>query len=232
MKKFLAVLLTLAVLSFCSISLAESETADTYLFRSIPWYSAKSDAVESLTGLDSYSNRSNTTMPDWFQRWNNIDGDYTVDEAGAYVSYRNVSVAGYNADLYTYYMYPIVDGRVSRNDDNAEFYMAIYEFETLTDMPAVYEDLRAKLTDLYGKSKELNNPDNWTNFTGRLWTAADGSQIWLRNYFMYNSYTLKLTYVAPDATSRLEELEAQITQEKIEAEELERQQNSSNTDGL
>ena len=61
MKKFLAVLLTLAVLSFCSISLAESETADTYLFRSIPWYSAKSDAVESLTGLDSYSNRSNAS---------------------------------------------------------------------------------------------------------------------------------------------------------------------------
>ena len=99
-------------------------------------------------------------------------------------------------------------------------------------MQAVYDDLVTKLTGLYGESTALNNPDNWTKFDGRLWKAKDGSQIWLRLYHMYGDYTLKLTYTAPDSTARLEALEAQITQEKIEAEELERQQNTNNTDGL
>ena len=204
--------------------------ADTYLFRNIPWYSTKTTASDALDSLKTSRNSSNTTMPDWFQKWSNITGDYKVEEAGAYVGYSGVTVAGYNASLYTYYMYPIVDGRVSRNDDNAEFYLAIYDFEKLTDMQAVYDDLVQKLTGLYGESTALNNPDSWTDFTGRLWTADDGSQIWLRKFNDNNK--VKLSYIAPNSTERLQALEAQITQEKIEAEELERKNNETNTDGL
>lgn len=230
MKRILAILLIsmLMVSSFPTVVFAD----ESYLFRSIPWYSTKSVVSESLSSLSVSRNRSNTTLPDWFQRWNNIDGDYTVEEAGTYTIYKKVAVAGYKAELITYFMYPIVNGRVERNDDNAELYLALYEFEELTDMPAVYEDLVKKLTGLYGESSALNNPDNWTSFEGRLWKAEDGSQIWLRLYHMYGSYTLKLSYIAPDSTSRLQALEAQIIQEKIEAEELERQQNSDNTEGL
>lgn len=231
MKKTISVILVLLFVFTLSCAACADE-ADSFLFRNIPWYSAKKDAREILSSLEEYRNRSDSTMPDWFQRWNNIDGDYTVAEAGTYTTYRNVSVAGYTASLNTYYMYPIVDGRLSKNDDDAEFYLAVYEFATLTDMQAVYDDLVTKLTGLYGESSALNNPDNWTKFDGRLWKAKDGSQIWLRLYYMYGDYTLKLTYTAPDSTARLEALEAQITQEKIEAEELERQQNTNNTDGL
>ena len=230
MKKLIACVLTVVVLVTMVVSMASA--AESYLFRNIPWYAAKTEAGEALSSLTTNRNRSNTTMPDWFQRWNNIDGDYKVEEAGTYTEYKDVSVAGYNADLYTYYIYPIVDGKVSRNDNNAQFYLAIYEFETLTDMPAVYDDLVVKLTGLYGDSTALNNPDNWTNFTGRLWTAEDGSQIWLRNYHMYGDYTVKLSYIAPNSTEHLQALEAQITQEKIEAEELERKNNATNTEGL
>ena len=231
MKKAISILMA-CLLVFSIAGCAFAEEAETYLFRNIPWYAAKKEASEILSSLSEYRNRSNTTLPDWFQRWNNIDGDYTVAEAGAYTTYKDVSVAGYKASLTAYYVYPIVDGRLLRNDDDAEFYLAVYEFATLTDMEAVYDDLVTKLTGLYGESTALNNPDNWTKFNGRLWKAKDGSQIWLRLYHMYGDYTLKLSYTAPDSTGRLETVEAQITKEKIEAEELERQQNTNNTDGL
>ena len=213
-----------------TIMLGTATAADTYLFRNIPWYSTKTTTTDALSNLNTHGNYTNVTLPDWFQRWSNIDGDYKVREAGANVTYTGVPVAGYNAVLDTYFIYPIVDGRVSRNDDNAELYLAIYRFSKLTDMQAVYDDLVQKLTGLYGESTALNNPDGWTNFNGRLWTAEDDSKIWLRKF--NDSDEVKLSYIAPRSTERLKAIEAQITQEKIEAEELERQKNATNTDGL
>ncbi len=237
-KSIISLLLVAMLLSTCFVSSSFAEAAvatqqqETFLFRSIPWYSTQKDAQNALSTLTTYSNYSQTTIPDWFQRWNNIDGDMTVEGGGCYTRYKNVSVAGYTASLYVYYMYPIVDGKTVKADDTAQMYLALYEFATLADMPAVYDDLVAKLTKLYGESEALNNPDNWTNFNGRLWKAVDGSQIWLRLFHMYGDYTLKLSYIAPDCTARLETLDAQLLQEKIDAEAEKRQQNQDNTEGL
>lgn len=237
-KSIISLILVMMLLSAVFVGSTFAEAAvdvqqqETFLFRSIPWYTTQRDVQNALSALKTYSNRSGVTIPDWFQRWNNIDGDMTVEAGGCYTRYRDVSVAGYEANLYVYYMYPIVNGKTVKADDTAEMYLALYEFETLSDMPAVYDDLVAKLTRLYGESEALNNPDSWTNFNGRLWKAADGSQIWLRLYYMYGSYTLKLSYIAPDCTNRLEALSAQLLQEKIDAEAEERQQNQDNTEGL
>lgn len=238
MKKIIiSLFLASLLLSALLVSGAIAETAittqkDTFLFRNIPWYTTQRDVQNALSGLTTSSNRSGVTIPDWFQRWNNIDGDMTVEAGGCLTRYKDVNVAGYKAGLCVYYLYPIVDGKTVKADDSAEMYLAIYEFATLSDMPAVYDDLITKLTKLYGESGALNNPDNWTSFNGRLWKAADGSQIWLRLYHMYDNYTLKLSYIAPDCTARLDALAAQLLQEKVDAEAEERQQNQDNTEGL
>lgn len=228
MKRFVSLLMAcMLILSVGTCVLAEE--SETFLFRNIPWYAPKKEVSDTLSSLTMNLNLPNATIPDWFQTWEHTDSDYTVAKAGAGTGYGNVSVAGYNAELIVYYVYPIVDGKLLRNGDEAEFYLAVYEFSDSADMEAVYNDLVTKLTGLYGESSALNK---WGRFTGRLWKAKDGSQIWLRIYNTNGDYTVQLSYTAPESTSRLEAVEAQITKEKLEAEELERQKNINNTDGL
>lgn len=67
---------------------------------------------------------------------------------------KGMSVAGYQLDsLNAYCSYPIENGDFVREADKSVFYLGRYNFETFEkkDVPAVFSDLKSKLTVLYGK---------------------------------------------------------------------------------
>ena len=232
MKKVLAVVLFVALIMVSVIGASFAE--ESYTFRNIPWLTTKVDVIEAMNaeGYKVSWKYDNTTIADWFQTWINITGDYKVAEGGCYLSFKGVKVAGYSASLSTYYWYPIVDGRVQRDNDLAQFYLAEYEIQNIENMDPVYDDLLAKLTSLYGKPETKNSDSSWTDTIGALWTADDGSLIWLARYKAYGDTAVKIWYAAPKTTETLQALEKQIAQETLEAEEAEREKNKTNTDGL
>ena len=229
--KFVATLLALALLLSCvSVCFA----ADAFTFRGIPWFTTKVETLDAMAsaGYKAWWNSKDTTIPDWFQTWSNIIGDYKVANGGCECSYKNVAVAGYSAKVDTYFIYPIVNGKVSRDNDKAQLYLARYIIEGFEDMEAVYADLKVKLSGLYGEPVTKNSDSSWTDTIGVKWTAEDGSSIWLARYTAYGDTDVKIWYIAPNCTEMLQTLEAQITQETIDAEEQARQDNKNNTSGL
>lgn len=232
MKKVLAAFLLVTLLAVAVIGTSIAE--ESFTFRNIPWLTTKVDVAAAMSseGYKVSWRDNNTTIPDWFQTWINITGDYKVAEGGCYLSFKGVKVAGYSASLATYYWYPIVDGRVQRDDDLSQFYLAKYEIQDIENMDPVYDDLLAKLTSLYGKPEPKDSGSSWTDTIGVLWTADDGSLIWLARYKAYGDTAVKIWYAAPKTTETLQALEKQIAKETLEAEEAEREKNKTNTDGL
>ncbi len=232
MKKVLAgiTLIVLIMVSVMGTSFAE----ETYLFRGIPWLTTRVEVKNTLAseGFKAWWDDKNASIPDWFQTWSNINGDYTVAEGGCDVSFKEGKVAGYQAELATYYWFPIVDGRVQRDPDLAQFYLACYEITGIENMEPVYDDLLSKLITLYGKPQTKNSDSNWTDTIGSLWEADDGSLIWLAKYTAYGKIKVKIWYAAPKTTETLKALETQIAKETLEAEDEEREKNKTNTDGL
>ncbi len=232
MKKIIMVVL-LATLIMAS-SIGNSFAAETFTFRNIPWLTSKADVITAMTA-DGYKisyQYDNTTIPDWFQIRSNVIGDVKVKEGGCYLSFNGVKVAGYSAYLETYYWYPIVDGSIQKDDDSAQFYLAQYEIFDIDNMDYVYDDLLEKLTSLYGKSEAKNSDDSATDTIGVLWTADDSSLIWLAKYNSDGETIVKIWYAAPHCTETLQALEEHIAQETLEAEENERENNKTNTEGL
>lgn len=232
MKKFLSILLLVSL--SLTLLVGASSAEESFTFRGIPWLTTRADVKDKLSGegLKAWWDDKNAAIPDWFQTWSNINGDYTVSEGGCNVAYHGASVAGYTADVNAYFWFPIVEGRVQRDPDLAQFYLATYEVTGIDNMEPVYDDLLTKLTSLYGTPQAKNSDSNWTNTIGSLWTAEDGSLIWLAQYTEYGSITVKIWYAAPKTTETLQALETQIANEIREAEDAEREKNKTNTDGL
>ncbi len=160
--------------------------------------------------------------------WWGIYSDDRVNEAGLSAFYYSIPVAGYTADVHVYYMYPIVDGKVEREKESAEIYFGMYEFEEFEDLRAVYDDLKEKLTTLYGDGED--RPTKYIDST--YWEDADHNCIWLVIDKDSDYAQVRLAYAAGDSKARLIGINDQLSLEKLEAENASRAANTENTSGL
>lgn len=210
----------------------DNTTGTLIQFRGIEWYSDYETVHNFLESecIDSYFcsfSMENTTIDSIYSiEWGYSLSDDRVDEAGIGVGYMDMPVAGYVADVYAYYMYPITDGKVDRSTEKAEFYVAYYSFEDMENLTAVYDDLTAKLTALYGEG--IPKTDKY--YDSIYWQDAEGNMVWL--LIEDDASAVRLGYAAGDHITRLDTLREQIRNETIAAEDESRQENSGNTSGL
>lgn len=188
----------------------EVQPAGGITFRGLPWGSTRVE-VEAILGPASGS-RSFV-----------YSGFITIytDGRGLSTYYNGGSVAGYAVPEITVdYVYPVLDGRILRDDDLAVICSGRYVIEDVGDIHAVMEDLTAKLSSLYGSFTQ--------SIHGRRWTDAEGNTITLD----HGDTSIYLLYYPSYRDALLEAATQAIADERAEQEELLRIQNSNNTDGL
>ena len=129
-------------------------------------------------------------------------------------------VAGYEADIKLWFVYPVTDGIVMNNEADAVFYAGSYEFPSWNDVVSIHTDLKGKLTTLYGNpfyagddlsvpmgELALNeNAMNWYNSDAdkfnpeyTVWKSSANSGYAVLAYWRdsnVNEYKLKLTYIS------------------------------------
>lgn len=232
MKKIVSILLV-NIMLFCLVSVVMAEDK-AITFRGIEWYTTKQETEEKLFAEGAYSHG-------WLGSPNNIYklsatdyenitmGSDRVDGGGFRGWYANVSVAGYDVeDTYACYLYPIKDGKIVHDDDLAELYFGWYSFGTgdYADHEGIFNDLNAKLSNLYGKGKRNNSKYNSTI----TWTDKKNNKI--RLFINDDKDYVTLGYIAGDAEKRLNAMSKALQKEEKEKEREERQKNSNNNNGL
>lgn len=210
-----------------SVDKAEESGEKGFLFRNIPWYSYENTVKDAMKNVipgtrkpKTYENCKLNSM-----ELETIDFDTRVETGGDLVIYYDVTVAGYDTSLLALqFMYPITDeNTIDRTSAKAEFYMAQYRIgkQQYENVREIYDDLIVKLNTLYGNGTEIDN-------THTVWKAPDGSMIGI----VISYSEIELTYLAPDADSRLNALKVIVDKEVADKEAAERESNSSNFDGL
>ncbi len=179
-------------------------------FRDVPWGSTRVEA-EAILGPASGS------------RAFVYSGFVTIytDGRGLSTYYNGGSVAGYAVPQITLdYVYPVLDGKILRDDSLAVICSGRYVIEDVGDIHAVMDDLTAKLSTLYGSYTQ--------SIHGRLWTDIKGNTITLQG----GDTSVYLLYYPSYRDALLEAAAQAIAAERAEQEELLRIQNQNNTDGL
>ena len=243
MKKLVAFLfsfvLVISAISVC----AEGGQPETIQFRGIPWLSDYATVKPQLDGIEGISKswykgvEEMARIEGWYRQWSNMYADDNVTDGGVMLRYTDATVAGYKASLTASFIYPI-EGKIAYNTNKALFYKGEYKITDLEDIEGAYNDMVSKFTSLYGAPEDksyYNSMYKVDSPKGSVWTAKDGSIVWAGIY--YNSFNkrydeLWIVYSAPGTTEMLNALSDQIKQEAADAEAAERENNSSNFDGL
>lgn len=191
----------------------EAEVSSAICFRGVPWLATKAE-TEALLGHPSSSSKSRVAVP-------GKDNTVNSDGIGIETTYKSWSVAGYTPEKTTLcYVYPVVDGVMLRDDDLALFYLARYNIWDIGDPDAAVEDLKTKLTNLYGAYTTDRQTLVWKDEAGNV----------IRMYFYANR--IELTYYSAEAENRYGQANQAIDDERAQQELLNRIQNENNTDGL
>ena len=228
-------------ISASAVESTESEVteAKTITFRGFDWLSTRAD-VEAALAVDGISDGA------WMSDRHAIDwpeGDYEwagrprgetsrLKEAGWSAMYSGVTAGGYAPSYtYAYFMYPVLpDGTLQVSEGDELLYLGIYEYDKndFENLEAVFNDLTAKLSSLYGECTVKNDED----FNRNIWTDAEGNKAILA-YYTSNKYPrVKLAYECGAANDMLGNLQSAIDTIHAAAQESERLANSNNTDGL
>ena len=226
-----------------SNAIAEQIMPESILFRSFPWFESEANvktAVENEGFTPSWYRgvEESARIESWYREFTSFYADLNIYDAGVILRYDNVPVAGYISDMKLSFAYPIENGRVNYDTEVAQFYMAEYRIKDLEDMEGAYTDLVGKISLLYGKPEDnssFNRIYEKYSPKGSLWTAKDGSLVWVAMY--WNSYEekydeIKIIYAAPDTDWYSNTLDLQIKSETAANEAAKREENSQNMDGL
>ena len=167
MKKVLALMLAVMMLASVGCAWAE-ETGESIIWQGIPWGSnveeVKGYLFQSSPDLifkeqaellypvrvlcDTEMVRIEYTERAWKAR-----GDTGI--TGTTISTTMAKVAGYtNVGTTLYFIYPVVNDEIIADAGSEAFYAARYSFEDGTD---IYNDLEAKMTDVYGEAFAVND---------------------------------------------------------------------------
>lgn len=170
MKKLFAFILALTIICTNALAVYDGEI----LFRGIPWMCSIDEAVEQFTsdvqGLDG------DIFEDFSQSsWNFDDGvrsdvgfcyhDIFIDDT--------FLVGGHSVgSVNLYALYDCTNGEINKDKSASKYYRARYNFRNRdkNGNDKIYSDLRARLTDLYGKPDTLN--ENEIVWLGKNGTAV------------------------------------------------------------
>ena len=211
---------------------------DIFSFRDIPWWSSKSEAESLLISEGAKvwqaAFENNVLRMNGIDYMNSVAKSDRVDGGGIVARYSGINVAGYiPTDTQACYIYTLnEDGSINKNKDNAQFYFGWYTFDLddYIDGDSVYDDLRQKLTSLYGEGIEDAERDHFNTIT---WYDSENNQIRLLlggNETDYKYATLG--YMAAGADERLDEMQIALDTEAAENEAAERESNKNNVSGL
>lgn len=233
-----------------------SESRATYeaeiRFLDIPWESTPNEAYEILDDNLFLMGESQGIV-----KWEDADTlsatGYIQEPYGHFLisSYSGKDVAGYQTqNISLFFMYGVKDGAVNRGDES--LYLARYFF-SVVDIDGAYQDLREKLTTLYGEGEETVEKHPYTaagvsdgkSFVDQ-YTIVKSCTIWhgqnntavkliakVDESGSENSWAnvgLWLCYGKTDSTEKIDDLCKAIEQEIAEGEQMKR--DSSNTNGL
>lgn len=150
-----------------------TDNTDTFTgeiqFRNIPWGSNYRDAMTYLTDF-SFRTRDEKRISSELDTAAEmiLDPREKADVAGYDLSYVRLTL-----------LYTVDDGTIMKDTENIKFVRAMYYLNALNKDEA-YEDLKAKLSALYGEGVE----ESVTAGIATTWTADDGSYVQLENgYF-------------------------------------------------
>lgn len=230
-RTIIAVMLLALLMPF--FALAEPAPERTIQFRGLDWFISKKEAEEALV-IQGAGETYQSSYVDDIYRLSAIDytnvtmGDERVDEGGFRESYSGLDVAGYKPEVYACYYFHIEDGIIDRNPDKAVFYFGWYVFGKgdFADYAAIYDDLNAKLSSLYGEPKTNTNKYHII----ATWRDKDNNILQLLTNV--DKTYITLGYIAADADERLNAVQDALNAEKAAAEEAEREKNKDNTGGL
>jgi len=194
------------------ISEYEVQPAEGITFRGIPLGETREEAQKVL-GPSHSVNRNHIINTKSVAYTNGI---------GLRDKYDNWSVAGYEVTYGdVYFVYPVVDDVLIREDNLALLYLAEYDIRSLGDINAALSDITSKLVKLYGSYT--------TDYHGDLtWVDETGNTLILHTW----SNCFSLMYYSANADGWLAAANHAVDLENAEKEEQSRATNQDNYDGL
>ena len=178
------VVLLLVSLSFpCALAKTDKEIA----FRNIPWGSSYREAVAALDkdGLsidsgfkfDMSTATAENLIFDEYDFFNYNVGFFKKNHYNA----KPINVAGYEVEsTKAYFVFvPSTDGSFPADEENSVFFAAEYELE-VKDVDAVLEDLKGKLSSLYGNDFAKKETDFIFQRTWYSWKDDQGNIVSLQ----------------------------------------------------
>lgn len=180
-----SILFALSASVLISITAYAEEDKKEILFRDINWGISYSEVKNILYEYDWYTMYHDSMMT------RSVDeillGDYKgIDFPNAGFNMiampftdREVDVAGYiTSGLDLYLAFPVIDGEMVQDEENAIFYGARYEFEP-EDTEKMYGDLKNKLSSLYGEPIKDRSETDWIDIVTytTVWEGANDTYV-------------------------------------------------------
>lgn len=236
MKKATIILVVLLLVSL-SLPCALAKTDKEVVFRNVPWGSSYREAVTALDkdGLsidsgwkfDTYTATAENLIFDEFNSFDYSVGFYKTNAYNA----KPLSVAGYEVeDTKAYFVFvPSADGSFPADEENSVFFAAEYELE-VKDVDAVLEDLKGKLSSLYGNDFAKKETDFIFQRTWYSWKDDQGNIVSLQGEKSDRRSKIHIWYTWGGANDLLQSANDRLDADAKAQEALNFETN--NTDGL
>ena len=217
-------------------------------FRGLPWGVTSKDAKQMLetanSTIDAYMlKESSIDYPEAVLERSFLNG---INEGGNIIYAEKLTAGGYDIELAKlYFSYTVQDGKINRDTDY--FYAALYCFDVV-EHEAVYVDLQAKMTGLYGNGMESSKTESGWMLSGdysgeyeyvvkqTTWYGENNTFVTLQWVSSTNHAEpvqvecgISMAYGKTNAKSMLDSLKQALKQEKAEAD---KENAEGNVDGL
>ena len=221
MKKAIACFLSVLML-FASTALADTDKE--ILFHGIPWGISVNTLVNHLKErkipISSSNVYADSDMRFWGSQFMSITEDH-FDSTGYEISIYDyddrIQIAGYsvlNVDLYAHY--GIIDGEISFDADDSEYYFCSILFSVGDDMvEGVYSDLLRKLTNLYGNCATNTAIPNSAESTYAVWYGDNNTAVMLYRNDEYQY--VSLYYGKTDSEQKLREVRRLVIEHEFQS---------------
>lgn len=172
-------------------------------FRGVKWYATESEVDIIL--LSPGAKKFSVSLDN-----NKIAEDKPISIAKFY---SGIKVADYIPHITVVnYLFPIENGKIIRDMEKAMFYRGSYYFNSDENHPMLFDELKMKLTSLYGEPSlnEVPNEGEPTEYQV-IWTDNIGNSTEL--IMSSQAEGVRLNYIANNSSERLEELNKIADQE-------------------
>lgn len=170
MKKLSALLICMVMLCMGVISSGIAETDKEILFRNIPWGTDYATVEKDNPDWNLYKLSGAIydvkSVKDVLHGGSGYTNDYEYTDINIISHNWNdlaLNVAGYTAtSVNLYFAYVPVNGILTRDEKDSALYGALYKFGKVNDVFPIEEDLKTKLSKLYGAPDKTDSDQSWT----------------------------------------------------------------------